>query len=227
MERDGPDLLARLVQSNLAGAANLEAATGKPFADLYRDWTTATAFSADLHGPYGGRLLCGPRIRQVALDGGRADVDLAGTSAAYLLLHSAGGARSRITMTADAEAELQVSLIRLPEGSGASPSTANRVRSRGTCRLKLTAQDGEVTLEDAAWERRMPLVNRPEDARWRPDRPAGEAAQTWFGSTRLKAGETRTSGDVPLPADADREPVLFKVLGRDAKGRAVAAWEDD
>ena len=91
VDRDGPDLLARLVQSNLAGAANLEAATGKSFAELFRDWTTATALSADLHGPFGGRLLCGPRFRQVALDGGRGDVDLAVTSAAYLLLHSAGG----------------------------------------------------------------------------------------------------------------------------------------
>ena len=227
LDRDGPDLLARLVQSNLAGTANLEAATGKPFAELFRDWTTATALAADLHGPYGGRLLCGPRYRQVALDGGRGDVDLAGTSAAYLLLHSAGGGRSRITVTADAEAELQVSLIRLPEGTGRLTLHREPGSRSGTCRLKLTAHDGEVTLEDAAWERRTPTQNRPEDTSWRDDRPAGETARSWFGPTRLKAGETRTSGDLPLPADADREPVLFKVLGRDEKGRAVAAWEDD
>lgn len=103
VERDGPELLARLVQSNLAGTANLEAATGKPFAEMFRDWTTATALSADLHGSFGSRLLCGPRFRQVSLDGGRADVDVAGTSAAYVLLHSSAGSRSRLTVTADAE----------------------------------------------------------------------------------------------------------------------------
>ncbi len=46
VDRDATDLLARLVQSNLAGTANLEAATGKPFAELFRDWTTATALDA-------------------------------------------------------------------------------------------------------------------------------------------------------------------------------------
>jgi hypothetical protein len=84
-----------------------------------------------------------------------------------------------------------------------------------------------VTLEDAAWERRAPFVNRPEDTSWRPDQPAGESVRTWFDSRQLKAGETRTSGDISLPEDGDREPVLFKVLGRDETGRAVTAREDD
>ena len=172
VERDGPDLLARLVQSNLAGTANLEAATGKPFAELFRDWTTATALSADLHGPYGGRLLCGPRFRQVALDGGRADVDLAGTSAAYVLLHSPVGAEAvaddrygrrggGIASEPDPAAGRDGARLTLRREPGSRP---------GVCRLELTAHDGEVTLEDAAWERRTPLVNRPEDTSWRPDR---------------------------------------------------------
>ncbi len=224
VERDGPELLARLVQSNLAGTANLEAATGKPFAELFRDWTTATALSADLHGPYGDRLLCGPRFRQVALDGGRADVEVAETAAAYVLLHSPTGARSRLTVTADVGAGLQVSLIRQPEGS--ARLTLRRVPGSrpGVCRLALTAHDGDVTLDDAAWERRTPLVNWPEDTSWRP---AADAVRTWFGSKQWRAGETRTSGDIVLPKDADRAPVLFKVLGRDEAGRAITAWEDD
>ena len=225
--RDGTDLLTRLVQSNLSGTANLEAATGAPFADLFRRWTAAMPVGLDLYGPFGGRLLCGPRFRQVALDSGRRDVDLVGTSVAYLLLHSPAGARSRLTVAADAEAELQVSLIRLPEGS-ARLTLRRDVGSRpGTCRLTLSAHDGDVTLEDAAWERRTPVLNRPEDTSWRPDQPASDTVRTWFGTRRLRAGETRSSGDIPLPADADRAPVLFKVLGRDEAGRAVAAWEDE
>ena len=94
----------------------------------------------------------------------------------------------------------------------------------GVCRLALTAHDGDVTLDDAAWERRTPLVNWPEDTSWRP---AADAVRTWFGSKQWRAGETRTSGDIVLPKDADRAPVLFKVLGRDEAGRAITAWEDD
>ena len=231
VDRHGTELLPRLVQSNLSGTANLEAATGEPFAALFRGWAMALAGvdessplrAVNLDGPFGGRLLCGPRTRDIALDGGRRDVDLAGTSAAYLLLHSPGGARSRITVTADADAALQVSLIRLPQGTARLALRREPGAHPGTCRLKLTAQDGAITLEGAAWERRTPALNRPEDTSWRPDQTAGR----WFGSVRLKAGETQTSGDIPLPEDAESEPVLFKVLGRDANGRAVATWEDD
>jgi hypothetical protein len=39
----GDNLLKQLVQTNLAGTANLEAATHQRFADLFRQWTTALA----------------------------------------------------------------------------------------------------------------------------------------------------------------------------------------
>ena len=225
-DRYGAELLTRLVQSNLAGTDNLEAATREPFADLFRRWTTAAPSCPDLYGPYGGRLLCGPRFRELSLDGGRREVDVAGTGAAYLLLHSPGGARSRLTITADVEAELQVSLIRLPEGTARLTLRREPGSHQGACRLALTAHDADVVLEDAAWERRTPAVNRPEDTSWRPDRP-GEAVRAWFGSGRLKAGETRTSDDIELPEEVDRKAYLFKVFGRDAAGQAVAAWEED
>src|SRR5207253_6678528 len=41
----GDNLLKQLVQTNLAGTANLEAATHQRFADLFRQWTIALALS--------------------------------------------------------------------------------------------------------------------------------------------------------------------------------------
>ena len=42
-DRFGADLTLKLIRSPLRGVANIEAATGRPFADLYRDWTVALA----------------------------------------------------------------------------------------------------------------------------------------------------------------------------------------
>ncbi len=45
VDRYGVDLLSALVHSRLRGAANLEAATGSTFADLYRRWSMALFLS--------------------------------------------------------------------------------------------------------------------------------------------------------------------------------------
>jgi hypothetical protein len=47
----------------------------------------------------------------------------------------------------------------------------------------------------------------------------------WFGEAELKAGETRRSEMIPLPAgEAADGPLLFKVAATDAAGNLVAAW---
>src|SRR5262249_25671418 len=94
--RCGQDLPARLIQSNLSGTANVETATEERFADLFRRWTADLALgeawrvTGDEARSF-GRLLCGPRLEEVTLAGGRQELSVAGTSAAYVLLHSPGG----------------------------------------------------------------------------------------------------------------------------------------
>src|SRR5262249_45617224 len=44
-DRYGGDLARWLIQSNLTGVANLEAATGQPFAELFRQWSAALILS--------------------------------------------------------------------------------------------------------------------------------------------------------------------------------------
>lgn len=113
-ERHGPEFVTRLVRSNLTGVANLEAATGEPFAELFRQWTVALVnrdrwLTMD-HEPF--------RLEDITLPGGRWQGSLAGTSAAFVLLRSSVGAWCRVTVTADAAAALQVSLVPVTPASG-------------------------------------------------------------------------------------------------------------
>jgi hypothetical protein len=220
-------LPAKLVQSNLAGVANLETATREPFAALFRRWTIALARGTvpgghDLHKPLGGRLLCGVHKDEVPLTGGRWESDVAGTAAAYLLLHSPGEKQTRVTVECDAGADLQVTLLRLPAGSPRLSLSAERVRP-GAYRLTVTAHDTAVTLEETVWEKAA-STGTAEDTNYRPEGPPGSAVRAWFGERKLAAGEERTSGVIELPADGAAR--VFKVSGRDTEGRAVAAWAE-
>src|SRR5262249_35048854 len=114
VDRYGPDLVKQLIQTNLVGVANLETATRERFSVLFRQWSAGLALSGvnrgtegagpqgrlDLYRPLGNRLLCGPRHTGVALAGGALDIRLAGTTSAYVLLHSPAGDRSRVTVGA-------------------------------------------------------------------------------------------------------------------------------
>jgi len=49
--------------------------------------------------------------------------------------------------------------------------------------------------------------------------------QTWFGDLHLKAGETRTSGAISLPADGGPdESWVFKISATDTAGHPLSAW---
>jgi hypothetical protein len=211
------DFAARLIRSNLQGVANVEAATQRPFAELFRAWTVALASGdPELHRRLGARLLCGPRSVPVALDGGRRRFEVAGTAAAYCLLHAPGAARARLVVTADPDAQLQVTLIRQPRQTPRLSLRCERVPGTGRVRLALTAHGGAVRLGDAAWE-------------WLAPTGAGDdtevqAARAWFGADTLAAGATRRSGPLALPGESAAGAVVFKVSAHDTAGRPVAAW---
>jgi hypothetical protein len=123
-DRFGPQLPTRLIRSNLVGTANLEAATGVPFAEVFRQWCVALALGTDapaplrrinLHGQLGDKLLSGPRMEALSLRAGKHAVTLAGTSAAYFMLQASGARASCVSIMAEPQAELQVTLIRLQQ----------------------------------------------------------------------------------------------------------------
>jgi hypothetical protein len=234
-DRFGPELLGRLVRSNLTGVANLETATGRRFAELFREWSAAILLSGsglkveeaaplgrfDLRKPLAGRMLCGPRVMEVPLDGAKRNAEVAGTSVAYFLLHSPDGDRTKVTITAETGTELQVTLIRVP-------GTMGRLSLRWeNDHLLLTAHDADVTLDAAAWERLPPATNRAEDTSYRADKDMSQVVRDWFGDAKLKAGETRRSATIALPEfDVKKETVIFKVNGTNSAGNRVSTCID-
>jgi hypothetical protein len=220
----GPDLQARLTQSRLTGIGNVEAATQAPFAVTFRRWSVALLegngwrdLRAGAAAPL-GRLLCGPRFTDVALAGAEQEVQLAATAVSYFRLHGSAAGHTRVTVTADSGADLQVTLVPMPRTRLVLRVERNPERQ---ARLVLTAYGGTVELQDAAWERLNPVGNA-EDTSYRCTAIPSQTAPAWFGRHTLKDGETITSMPIPLPATS--EPLVWKVLGKDSAGHTVAGW---
>jgi hypothetical protein len=237
VDRFGPELLTRLVRSNLSGVDNLEVATQTRFEELFRQWSAALALSGmavacegvsplerlNLRGNLGTRLLCGPRQHTVMLDGGQEELTLAATSVATVLLHSPAAAHARITVTAPPEAELQVSLVRLPRHLPRL-SLACSARPNGDICLSLTAHEAAVSVEEVAWEKRVTSEQTGDDTSFRCDEPKGASVRRWFGETRLAAGQARQSITIRLPEGTRPEDVVFKVVAVDDAGHHLGAW---
>jgi hypothetical protein len=231
-DRFGPPLTSRLIQSNLAGVVNVETATQTPFAELFRQWSIAllrdTATPATTHGGQQdesavfGRLLCGPRFHEVPMAEGRCEVKLAGTAVAYCRLHSPPSTSSQVTIMADPGTNLQVSVVPLRRGSARLSLALEREARSDAGRLKLTAHHADVDLRHAAWERLVPSARDDHDTSFRPEQ---KSIPAWFGSARLRAGETRTSHPIRLPVlRGPADVIVFKVSGVDALGQNVTAW---
>jgi hypothetical protein len=236
VDRFGPDLLGRLARSNLSGIANLEAATQTPFEEMFRHWSAAQAFGGsgialdnvaplvriDPRDKLGSRRLCGPHWHEMPLVKGQREMLLAGTAVGYVLLHSPAGARTRLTVTAAAKTELQVSLVRLPRPLPRLELN-HQAEANGDIRLTLTAHHAAVRLDEALWERLVTQENADGDTSYTCKLP-GAGVRQWFGDARLKAGETRHSAVIRLPAGVRLEDVVFKVTGVDDAGYRVSGW---
>jgi hypothetical protein len=217
-------LVARLVQSPLCGVRNLEVAAERPFPLLFRDWTSRLAFAATREpcGTQGERWLCGPHFHIMTMRGANERLTLAGTSAAFVLLHSPTAEATRVTVQAAADVGLQVTLLHLPPHSARLELTTDE--SAGKVRLTLRAHDADVRLAGAAWERLVPVANQPGDTSAHSEREAAQCCRTWFGEELLKAGETRTSATIERPDCMKKEAWLFKVSGVDTTGACIRAW---
>jgi len=225
----GAGLPTRLTQSNLAGVTNLETATEEHFAELFRRWSVALlekeawatgSDEARAAAPPFGRLLCGPRVAEMSLAGAEQEIQLAGTAAAYVLLCAPNSSHARVAVTAERGTELQVSLVRLPLPAPRLRLRVESLPGATAVRLVLTAQGGALELQDAAWERLNPQGKANNDTSYRPSAARLQTIRSWFGDSALRAGETRSSTIIPLPASTG--PWVWKVVGKDAAGHAVS-----
>jgi hypothetical protein len=236
VDRYGVQLLRDLVQSHLTGIDNLEAATGTPFDELFRDWSIAVCLdgidsptrpqcgleSLDLHDQLGTRWLAGSRPIIAQL--GQISVPLAPTSFCPIRVHVPADQIRTLEIVANPETRLQVSLIRLPDDW---PLVTMHATTRGGTddgqrRLVLNVEHqsgAPVRWTHITWERaRLPLESATRSSRRATILDAGQT----FSEPTSSAGTTLVSQ--PLPCSASAATLVFKLAGLDAHGRRIAAW---
>jgi hypothetical protein len=139
VEQFGPQILTSLIGNPSHGTQNLEMATGRSFDDIFRGWTLWLAESAwhrppasmnpgaesiaggqlaplDLYGSLGTWGLAGPRTQLWNIDTEQQQIELRGTSAAYLELVSEGSPGTRrIRLKGTGSTRLFASVVRLED----------------------------------------------------------------------------------------------------------------
>ena len=239
VDRFGPGLVPVLVHSEKRGVANLEAATGARFEDLYRAWSLALFFSG-FEEPAGNPPNSGkpdvPRVdfggpRSVAVSPGTPGLSwlAGGTTSRYLLVGASDTGAIDVEVRAPAEAGLQVTAVALPDDL-ASLDLSARITSdpAGTPRCALVLKEAggtKVQLSALSWEPLVPGPN-PHSApslRVGLDTP-GIAAL--LGSSELPGLGTLASEPMDAMPVLPWDTLLFRAIGRDAHGRRVAAWAE-
>jgi hypothetical protein len=246
VDRHGEGVLDRLIRSDLRGVANLEAATGRSFASLYREWTTALFLSGldpsahptpsgqyrslDPRGTIEDWVLAGPRSTRVKPDGATDAWSAAGTSTHYVVIDGSEKGTVQVKVDGPPAARLQVTVVPLPDDLGgldldvrATPGVDGAVAIRAR-----VASQGltPVRLGAIAWEPLVPQADAREQLFRRSGLDMLGIARR-FGTSALAVGGKLASGPIRLdnvrPGDG---PLVFKAVGTDAAGRRVAAWAE-
>lgn len=244
-DRYGPELLPALVRSGRRGVVNLEAATGRSFAELFRDWSVALYSagleadpatklgfrSVDLKSPFDDWELAGPRPVTVMADGPELTWNSAATASRYLLIEPSATGAVEVTIEAPAFAGLQVTALRLPDDLPELKLSAREASlADGTPALGFTVEErngGALRLTSLSWEPLVPAPNphMPTFRRAGLDQLGVAAA---FGRSTIPAKGRMESRPVS-PAGAlpvTDVPLVVKAVATDARGRRVAAWAE-
>lgn len=243
-DRFGPRLLPALIRSKRVGVANLEAATGCRFPDLYREWSVALFLSGfdhsregahryhalDLRQPISDWDLAGPRTTRLVPNGSTVAWRSAPTASRFLVVESARAGDVEVEVVSPPDSELQITAVPLPEDLAELRLEVEAITcpDRKTClQAKVFEESGvPVQLSNLAWE---PLVPGPD-----PHAPSFRRASLgrmglteYFGAAELPALGKLSSRPIPFPSSLDGNlPLIFKVVGTDARGRTVAGWAE-
>lgn len=236
VDRFGTALLRELTQSSLNGLANIETAAQTPFAELFRAWTVATCLSGlgaeanarvgpafvDFYGRLETRQLAGARWR--TLTPGQAEWTVAATAMIPLRVQVPPQTALRLLVEAAPSANLQVTIVRLPEELPLTELTvvpaADHVPA-SRCRLQLHHLAGSGVLwEHLSWERAFPPQTKSPDYLGKAYHLSAEEIMEHPASV---AGQTLLTDLIDLKG-LERTTVVFKLLGTDSSGRRVAAW---
>jgi len=247
-DRYGPDLLPTLIGSGLSGRANLEAATGRSFADLYRRWSVALYLSGldpkatdepgdfdglrsvDVRAPLDAWTLAGPRCSHVAPDADAEAWDAVGTSSHYAVVQGGRGKAVEIRVEGPPDAKLQVTAMLLPRDLPRLSMTAKSYQaSDGAVFVRAVVREEKgrpVRLSGLSWEAISPPPN-PRRSNQTPGRLDEKAVAASFDGSLLAANQVRRSRPIRLEgAGAFSGPLVLKLTGVDDEGRRVTAWAE-
>ena len=208
---------------------------------LFRDWTTELALSGlanekspspsssfELYERFGDWPLAGPNFTRVKIGEQERSFSLVGTSARFLAIEADRAGAFEIVIDAAAEAELQVTAIRLPDDLPRlefSIDVASNINSVPSFQARVAQTSGvAVRLERLSWE---PLVpeHDPRAARFSRGELAGSALRDAFSGDAITNGNQLSSRAICLSGNEfDDGPLVFKLVGIDDRGRRIAAW---
>lgn len=209
----GPKLVPSLMGSPLRGIANLENATGRRFADLYRDWSLSLVQKTadnETQGP-GSES---PRRTLVSADDPPESWDASGTTSRYFVLESPRNRPLKILVDAPEDAEIQVSAVPIAANQAFVAMTARR-RGRGLA-VDLRHRCGPAVIVDSLeWcDRANPATTHAELRGGPLSKAIGNNRIPEGGSARLNA----------IPVNAAGAEWVFKMSGHDASGKPVTSW---
>jgi hypothetical protein len=256
VEQFSPQMLSRLISDPARGTQNLELATGHSFEDIFRAWTlwlaeagwqkpaaaarnpveTAASpelASLDLYGSLGDWGFAGPQTQFWNVDAEHKDLELRGTSAAFLEL-SAGespGPR-RICLKGASGSRLLVSVVRLDDNDrpikidAALETVPVAAKSVGTSdkfvRVVVRSPEGpDLTVEQISAEQNVGETHASVCFANAELRKAESPAP----KTSINPSRTTTHAYLlPVPRLSDgKVPIVVSLVAADRNGRRTSA----
>lgn len=145
VERHGPNLIRRLVESRTSGARNLEQATGRRFEELFQDWSLSLASGDELAAPDLRTVLArldSCRLRPTVFSGDNnheQTLRVRGTAFQVVELRLSSSESRTLQIVGETAARWQFSICRIPDespGSGDNhPLVTNRSEAQPRHRL--------------------------------------------------------------------------------------------
>lgn len=248
VDQYGPGLIPALIHSPLRGTANIEAATGQSFPELFRRWTvalfqdahdspTATAASEwgtfrsiDVRAPMDEWQLAGPRVVRMTAGGAGHRWTSAGTSCHYIAVAASSAGAVEVNVSGPADAAIQVTAIPLPAGTARLKLQARSWRGAdGDLRVQAEIHetaDRSVRLTALAWEPLVPSTE-PQVPGFRRGQLDALGIAAHCGSSLVPGCGELQSRPIHLKDVHPRTgPLVLKLLGADSDGRRVAAWAE-
>ncbi len=247
-DRFGADLLFTVVHSSLTGAANIEAATGSTFANLYRRWSLALFLSGlepargpegaggddfrsvPMRAPYEEWELAGPRFARIKANGTVHAWSALGTTSHFAIVEGSSSGAVEIEVAGPAAGLLQVTAVPLGDDLPRIGLKVSKVQGPGgELRLRARAQERNgvpVRLSALSWEPLTPRTN-PHSGGFRCGRLDMLGIAAAFGTSALPGGGELRSQLIAMPGvSSNNGPLVVKVIGTDEKGRRIAAWAE-